>query len=486
MRTRCLLVDDSPLIVRMLGTFLAKNGFDVITAADGFEAVEKTFNTFPDIILLDVMMPRMNGYQVCRLLKNEDHVRDTPVIMFTSKDKEIERYCGLETGADAYVTKDIAYDSLMDLIQKQLAQKRIQRPVPKEERAPVTMADVIIKTNDLLDKKLHGLTILQRIVTLARDIRAYRDIVEKVLGIVCEITNSDLAAFCAAGSETIQLFIKSASSPHPEDLRQLEGVCRAQVRGKGGSPPEGIDCTVLSESEQVAAQCLSEPGSICTFDTGSHPRPGRWRGFILQGKPVNRAGYDRALMELVLEQALVVLENAYFYDEIRLRSITDQLTGLFNRRHFYQQLQEEYQRQKRYRGTGFALLLLDIDHFKKINDTYGHMVGDDVLRGLARVLTATIRDTDVAARFGGEEFIVLLPETGPEGGLCLAERLRRSVEEHRFGALEQRIPVTVSVGISHFEGTSDRQLDEIVTTADEALYRAKEGGRNRVCIHGRN
>jgi diguanylate cyclase (GGDEF)-like protein len=162
----------------------------------------------------------------------------------------------------------------------------------------------------------------------------------------------------------------------------------------------------------------------------------------------------------------------------------DGLTGLLNHRVFYSDLEREAERAGRY-GATFSLLMLDIDHFKRVNDTYGHVAGDLVLTGLSQVVVGQVRKVDSVYRYGGEEMAVILPDTGEDAATGMAERIRTAVEQHRFDIGEGQPPlqVTVSIGVAtFFRGSA--AAHGLVEAADEGLYRAKEGGRNRVCRHG--
>ncbi len=162
-------------------------------------------------------------------------------------------------------------------------------------------------------------------------------------------------------------------------------------------------------------------------------------------------------------------------------SITDELTGLYNRRHFWDRLDPEFKRAVRY-GDPLSCLLLDIDKFKDLNDTYGHPVGDLALKELGRILKAECRGTDIVARFGGEEFIILLGRTDTDGATLFAERLRRIVEEHSFqpADMDGEIHITLSIGVVSYPNDDVHAINDLIRLADDALYRAKNGGRNRV------
>lgn len=159
-------------------------------------------------------------------------------------------------------------------------------------------------------------------------------------------------------------------------------------------------------------------------------------------------------------------------------SITDDLTGLYNARYFYRRLEEEIARSRRY-GRPLSLLFIDLDDFKRFNDTYGHLAGDRVLRKVARVLKESLRENDSAYRYGGEEFVIILPETGAEEGCVAAERVRRRIEDCSFRG-EEKVKVTASVGVVEYrEGDA---IEDFVRRADQAMYRAKAEGKNRVFL----
>jgi diguanylate cyclase (GGDEF)-like protein len=170
-----------------------------------------------------------------------------------------------------------------------------------------------------------------------------------------------------------------------------------------------------------------------------------------------------------------------FYDEFKLLAITDGLTRCYNHRHFQEVLESEFQRAKRYKLT-FSLLIGDIDNFKMINDTYGHQIGDVVLKGIASLLKRGVRDIDVVARYGGEEFAIIMPETDANGAYETAERIRRSIADYIFSGLPSNTKVTISIGVGTYPDVKVTSKFDFVEKVDKALYRAKEEGKNRVCV----
>ncbi len=191
---------------------------------------------------------------------------------------------------------------------------------------------------------------------------------------------------------------------------------------------------------------------------------------------------DLQFFSVIGYQMAATLKHFQRFSSIKNIALYDTLTGLYNRRYFDERLGLEAQKSF-YGGTALSLVMIDIDHFKRVNDTFGHTEGDKVLREIAGLLRTSVRKKDTVARYGGEEFILILPEAGIEESTMIAERIRRLVESTRFDVSSARLNLTVSLGISNFPNHRARSKEELVKMADQALYEAKRGGRNQVCIH---
>ncbi len=479
-----LLVDDSPLIVAMMSDLLMNAGYEVISASDGVEAINKAYSELPDLILLDVMMPKMNGYQVCRLLKNDEYMKYIPIIMFTTRDKPIEKFWGLHIGADEYVSKDIETENLLQLITKYIDKSLKYKSILKEKVKNITLIDILLKTNNILDNKLYELTIVNRITSIAWQTKNFREVIIKVLQILEEIFNYELGAFCLLDEGNLNIYILTKGQLTIDAANIIESFCKKQLTSIGEVINDDKSKIYILKEDKDKEEISINEDDLFAFNFKSNDT-GIYRSLVFSDTQLtNISDSERHTYQLILEQALVVIENAYLYEKIRLRSVTDELTKLYNRRYFFVRVNEECERVIRYGGGWFTILILDIDHFKHVNDTYGHLAGDEVLREIAKILRTSVRSTDVAARFGGEEFIMLLPETDLQGGLKFAERIRKQIEEYQFKYKDKIIPVTVSIGVAS-GGCQENKMapDVIIGHADKALYQAKESGRNRVCIY---
>jgi diguanylate cyclase (GGDEF)-like protein len=261
-------------------------------------------------------------------------------------------------------------------------------------------------------------------------------------------------------------------------LRLGEGI--SGLVGETGQPILVPD--VSAEARFAERACFPAHGAFLCVPL--RIKEGRVIGVLNAHKPDPQAFIpaDLELFETVAAQLAAALQNAQLYQQTKELSARDELTGLFNRRYLFEALEAEVQRARRYRRV-FTLLMLDLDHFKHYNDTHGHLRGDEVLREVGRLLLQGTRRADVVARFGGEEFVVLLPEITKPWGAVVAEKLRTTVEQHPFYARQEQPggKLTVSVGLAAYPGDAEEGL-EVLDLADRALYGSKQQGGNRVVL----
>ncbi|MGZ8647810.1 MAG: sensor domain-containing diguanylate cyclase, partial [Solirubrobacteraceae bacterium] len=250
------------------------------------------------------------------------------------------------------------------------------------------------------------------------------------------------------------------------------------------------DVDAFREAISAAEAAALEAGQVAETQLGeatalSHPLRATDSGRVLGLISVARTGRsfseaERELFSYLSNQAGVSIENVDLHETVRLQAVTDELTGLFNHRRFQEVMSTEVERARRF-GQGMGLVMLDIDDFKRVNDTYGHMQGDMVLREVARVLKDSSREIDEPARYGGEEMAVALPGTDLEGAYLFAERVRRRIESLELSLIDGdgSMRVTASFGVASLAGGSEAKKDNLVAAADAALYRAKRSGKNR-------
>ncbi len=475
---RVLIADDSPLVVRMIEKMLLGAGYSVISARDGLEAIEKAVADEVYLVILDVMMPRMNGYQACRLLKTEPSTKSVPVVILTSRDQAGDRFWGLETGADYYITKDSDPQRILELVRNILATEG-ERPRPAADEPRTTGVDILSRVNDLLDRKLFEATILSEIGRVARSLVQFDETFTSVMALAARVVEFTIGgmAFLDQDEADVELLLNRRVAPAVVDearARLLEAV----VAARGGRPLGRVRARLFAPPGSDHTTEETSLGSFAAFPVESN---NRLAGMLaVSGRAVARITPEtRAFLGQVANQAHIVLENSRLFERVRNLAIRDSLTDLFNHRHIMDLVHHEFDRVGRYQSA-FSVLMIDVDLFKLINDEHGHPVGDAVLREMAQLLRETLRTVDSLGRYGGEEFLAVLPHTGVEEARQTAERLRHQVQQHRFHAGDGEVRVSVSVGVATCPAPGIDSPEALLRQADIALYRAKDAGRNRV------
>lgn len=478
---RILLADDNKLVVKITSAILQDADYDVSVAWDGLEAINKAYAEDPDLVILDVEMPRINGYQVCRLLKDDEITKDIPVIMLTGRDQQSDKFWGMKTGADAYVTKGFKPDQLLEVIKEQMlagAQRR-----PEGERKPVPRqvfeeAGVFSRVIDLLDSKLFESTILNELGSLASASQDYRQTVQTVLEIMARVVGNSVGVVLMFEEEDMVVHVNAPTrSAGLEAVREKMFELAGQYGWEVGANPERVKVSVYGD-ENIDEAASDKPYSqACIPLTAQKKVIGLMAFFQHQSPAFVREA--QVILALVQNQVTIVIDNARLYEAARQLAITDGLTKIYNHRFFQELFEKEYKRSDRY-NTVFSLIMLDIDHFKRVNDTYGHLCGDEILKGLSVLIKSCLRSMDVVARYGGEEFAILLPETNGPEAYQTAERIRRSVEENTFMGNDQGLKITVSQGVATYPSIDIHDRQEMIAKADSFLYEAKETGRNKV------
>jgi diguanylate cyclase (GGDEF)-like protein len=426
-----------------------------------------------------VMMPRMNGYQACRLLKTEPATKDLPVVILTSRDQAGDRFWGLETGADYYITKDSEPQRILDLVRNVLddeASRAHTRP-PETRR---TSVDILSRVNELLDRKLYEATILSEIGQVARSLVQFDQTFTSVMSLVARVVDFMLGAVAFVEGDDLDvvlMHLRKTSAPVLEEFkaRVLESVIQAH----GGAAFSTVHARLFTPDAGAVGTEETSLGGFATFPVTTN---NRLVGMLaLAGKHVARMGRETEVyLGQVANQAHIVMENSRLFERVRNLSIRDSLTELYNHRHSVELLSNEFERVGRYHQEAMSLLMIDIDHFKNVNDQHGHPVGDAVLREMGRVMREALRTVDAVGRYGGEEFMIILPHTPYEEALKTGERLRQRVAEHVFKTGRAPVKVTISVGVASYPSEKVDAPGALIREADLRLYRAKEAGRNRV------
>ena len=454
MTARVLVVDDIPANVKLLEAKLSAEYFGVVTATNGRDAIALCERGEVDIVLLDVMMPGMNGFEVCRRLKGAPSTAHIPVVIVTTLDQPRDRLQGLDAGADDFLTKPLDDTALFARVRSLARLKAMTDELRSRAVASVRLGIADPLATAAAETGLNG-----RILVIEDRPSA------------AERVQSALSAFHAVEIE---------SDAQQAVTRAAEGDFDAVIISLGLEGQDGLRlCSQLRSLERtrnVSVLLMGEPEDreriLRGLEIGAHD-------FLL--RPIDR----NELLARVRTQVRRKRFTERLRDSVQSSmemAVMDQLTGLHNRRFMDNRLAVMFD-ESALRARSLSLLVLDIDHFKSVNDRWGHDAGDEVLREFADRVRACTRGIDLVARMGGEEIVVVLPDTGRDAAYRVAERIRERVESAPFAVQNNTrdIKVTVSVGVSN-RRAGDASSADMMKRADDALYRAKANGRNRVIV----
>ena len=452
MSARVLVVDDVEANVKLLEAKLSSEYFDVISAYNGRTALQIADSELPDVILLDVMMPRMDGFEVCRRLKANPRTADVPVVMVTALSDVTNRLRGLEVGADDFLTKPVNDIALFARVRSLARLKRMMEEWRLREEVCGRFA-----SRDIAAAQDAGPAM---ILIVEEDCFATAQMAETLRSVGHSVT---CAAGCADAQTLLdgdtELIIVSLSMPSYDPLRFVS-QCRANEAFRQ------LPILLIAEDIDLirAAKGLVDLGA---------------NDYLI--RPVDRNELLARTGTQVRRKRLQDRLQQNYQRGLSL-ALTDPLTSLYVRRYGEAHLDELIGRVNQ-DGASAAVLLFDVDHFKRVNDSHGHDAGDDVLRELAARTIKSVRSVDLAVRWGGEEFLVVMPETDSANAAAVAERLRAAVAKDPFTVRSsgEQLAVTISVGVAAAVRDGDHR-DRLLKRADDALYTAKSAGRNRVAV----
>jgi two-component system cell cycle response regulator len=452
MTARILVVDDVAANVKLLEARLSAEYFDVMTALNGQEALAICERSECDIVLLDVMMPNMDGFDVCRRLKLNPTTHHIPVIMVTALDQPSDRVKGLEAGADDFLTKPVSDIALIGRVRSLV---RLKMMTDELRMRALTSKEIGIENP-------------------AREAIADTGRGGRILLVDDRKSSYERLAAMLADEQKIDV------EPEPSEalFRAAEGNYDVLIVSLGLKNFDGLrlcsQVRSLERTRNLPLLAIAEPEDNSRLVRGLEIGV---NDYLI--RPIDK----NEMLARVRTQVRRRRYTERLRDNVQMSiemAITDALTGLHNRRYMESHLSTLVE-QAASRGKPLTVLVLDIDYFKSVNDTHGHDAGDEVLREFSQRLKKSIRGIDLACRYGGEEFVVVMPETDMAVATMVAERLRRRIASEPFPISQgaNAVEVTISIGLAARHSASDNAAN-ILKRADQALYRAKRDGRNRV------
>ncbi|HVS03456.1 MAG TPA: diguanylate cyclase [Thermoanaerobaculia bacterium] len=468
---RVLVVDDSELSRSLIRQLLERQGYEVLTAGDGAEGAVVALREHPDVVVTDLEMPVMDGYQLARLLKSDPATTDIPLLLITAHQEASSRFWGLETGADHYLPKDELDRRLLPAVEALLVgtgDRGGQAVTP-----PQTALEVLARVSRHLDARLLEAVLVNRILERGMQAEGVEEAADAVLRTVSDFIDAGVVGLALSEPEAALVFLRQSVAIEPALRDRLVETCV----GRLGVPPE-VPRQVVVQDERPDASGAFDPAQLELL-----PLPLRGaRGVLVMApkRPFGPGSRAASLLRQVTSHLALVVDNARLAQRLRELSMLDGLTRLLNRRTIHQRLCEEMERARRYRQP-LSVVLCDLDHFKQINDSHGHLAGDAALTAVAEILRQQARAEDVVGRYGGEEFLLLLPNTDLEAASLAARRLLARVGGEPIAVGDGMcLRVTASLGTASLsELGADSGPEALLAIADERLYRAKAEGRNR-------
>jgi two-component system cell cycle response regulator len=468
---KILVADDDQALSRTLSWILKENGYEVLTVPGGEHLFDHLSAEQFDLLLLDIMMPKVDGLQLLQRVKSDPRFKDLPVLMISSMPPEEATVRSLGLGASDFIPKPFRVRELLARVKAHLRVGRELNQARAEARSRSEMMEI-----------------LQEVTASLKPEEIYQILVRRV----AQGLNISRCSIIIAGPDDDHGTVVAAyENPMLHnlavDLRRYPEIQHALATGEVVLVRDVLTDPLFQEVRAVweseGREAPARSAIAIRFSLRQQPAGVFFLRTTSSDAPLNEQ--DVQFAEQVINAAVAALEKAYDLEnavmgqeQMRHLAETDPLTNCFNRRALMEKLEQEMDRAARY-ATMLTGMMVDIDNFKQINDTYGHLVGDRVLKQLASLLKREQRSVDIVARYGGEEFVVLLPETTNTESRNFAERILRRVATHDFGEQGHPVRVTISIGIASFPDERVGDGESLLRLADTHLYRAKSDGRNR-------
>jgi diguanylate cyclase (GGDEF)-like protein len=453
-----LIADDEPQILGMITEILREQGYAVHPVGDGLEALKALQESKFHLALLDIGLPGLSGLELLSRIKAESP--QTEVIVFTGHAGLDSAVQALRLGAYDYLLKsEIRLENLQTVVARALERRRLALSNRK------LLTDLHQAQQELTQQHAQDLSRVRRLSETLAVPLTWEQLFHGLVNIIWESLNLQVLGleFLGAGKElTLEAYRR-----HPGLKEGAVTGFKVWLKQRFLLGHEGLEIAAIQQTEKPFPEIL-----------WARVRTGESLALVAGGREHPFTPEESELFDVLILQGEAALKNLELFEEVKSLAIRDGLTGLYNYRHFWELLGHEVEQSRRYE-TPLSLLFLDLDSFKVINDTLGHSQGDAVLKTLAEYLQGALRQADVICRYGGEEFVVLLPKTPLEQAILLAERLRQKISEIGIPLPERDLRFTVSIGVSSLSPGMDGEA--LVNAADAAMYQAKQAGKNQVC-----
>jgi diguanylate cyclase (GGDEF)-like protein len=490
-----LVIHPEPEFRARLRAVLEKEGFQTLEADDGATGIGVIYQQLPNVVVSDIVVPEINGYQLCRLLKNDPVLQKIPFILISDLTIKIDKFWGFKANADAFIHRQDVQAGLAgqvrmllqiyERLQQNGAPQRVLRPMLPTETAEASVESpnyIRTRLNQLLDKSLIEATVMTEFRSLC-DLTHDKSLLNHMMFSLLEsLIEYDVAAIFYNDSHKngwhITLHLPEGRTLAKDDLESLKTDFVRRLHAQ--CPQAPFESPDMFQSQTIGL--VDDKGEAGRFilDTAYQ------RAFFMDNELMGAVAfysetpvqYERIFpVGLIENQIALLMKLSRLYAQAETLSVSDPLTGLHNYGHFMSVLEREFNRAKRY-DLDLALAFVDIDEFKQFNDQWGHALGDEVLQRVSRIARDTFRNVDILSRYSGAQLAVLLPETNGDQALQACERFRMRVQNTPVNWKGTQLLSTVSVGIVTLHDSVDKVAD-LMRLSRSALQQAKLKGRNR-------
>ncbi|MDP2982196.1 MAG: diguanylate cyclase [Candidatus Latescibacter sp.] len=469
-----LIVDNEIEICNLFRDFINFMGYDSLFETDGEKLLSELDSIKYDVMFLDLKLGLISGVDI--LQKSKKTHPDSEVIIVTGHGSDETVLTVLHNGAMSYIQKPISFSGIKVHTEEALAKRRFNMRTNALKKTMESCAPSLIKHfTDIIN-----LDKLSTYLNLTIDIETLADLILNGIADILPGYYYSFFFFDEVNREMViyseeQVYSKTASKIEEqikvfyENLvnRELEGLYNVRV----------ILPAAKKDSEEIKPIELISFFVPLLVDNSI-------KGVIgISGENTPVPDDSKDILLMISARTNKILSNATLHRDTKMLALTDGLTGLLNHRAINERLKQEFERFRRY-GSFLSLLVADFDDLKKYNDTYGHPVGDEVLRHIGNILRETSRESDVLSRYGGDEFVILLPQTNSRNASNMAERIKQKVQDNLFSIHGLKLKGTISMGVATVPDETIQSPQDFLESADRALYDAKRSGKNRICIAG--
>ena len=476
-----LIVDDKTNNLQLLLEYLDRANYEVLIATNGKKAIFIAKKEQPDLILLDVMMPNIDGFDVCSRLKSDASTKDIPIIFMTARTQTQDKIKGLRLGAADYITKPFSEEELLARLKIHLSLSQLYQSSVKDAQRSKLILEVSDRIRQSLDLK----------VIIAVAIAEIKNLIDCDFVAIASVKNQQVAIENYTASKDIKIESKAFIPyqyfcPSPDIYKSyLQGKVKfLENQNRSASLPDAQSRLLIP----IAIENTDYKSSFFSFEQDKTIIRNTLYGWIIVDRNISNNPWKADEISLLKELAIhlaISIKQGLLHQELSELALLDSLTRVYNRRFFDRQLQREWKRLKRI-PAALSLVMCDVDCFKIYNDVYGHQQGDKCLQQVATAISSVLkRPGDIITRYGGEEFMIILPHTPQTGAAVVAESMRKAVKSLEIAHNNSLVDsvVTVSLGVA---STIPNTLDNpqlLIEAADLALYKSKDRGRDCVSVY---